>query len=290
MPRLLPSLLALALCAPLAVSLPALAQDKSYEIDQSAIDSNVHDFTSPNLVLPNTTVHGAPLVVFLTGAGVKPTSAHDFLKFVAGQGYPVIALEYDNEPTVAQTCPQNPDPDCAEALRRSRVGGIADGPGASPIATPPLETVTARLIILLRFLTQDKPGEGWDYYLDGDNVRWDRVAIAGVDEGAGMAAYIAKHHKVARVVLLSSPRDIGPDRQAAPWLALPPATPADRWFGEYQAQNASQNLYTTLNIPADHIRMSADARDTNPASLIRDRRYALDWAALFGKASPLGTQ
>src|SRR6185437_10724833 len=105
----------------------------------------------------------------------------DFLKFVAGQGYPAIALEYDDTPGAAQACAQSQDPDCAEAFRRARIGADGDGPGTSPVATPPLETIAGRLTMLLRFLTQDKPGEGWDYYLDGDNIRWDRITLAGLD-------------------------------------------------------------------------------------------------------------
>lgn len=288
MPRLVPCLVAFALLAPL----PALAQDKSYEIEPSAIDSNVHNFDSPNLVFPNTSVHGAPLIVFLGGAGSKPTGARDFLKFLAGQGYPVIALEYDDDPDVARICAQSKDPDCAEAVRRMRVDGDGDGPGTSPVGNPPLETITARLAVLLRFLTQDKPGEDWDYYLDGDNVRWDRIVIAGLDQGAGMAAYIAKHHQVARVVLFSSPSDTGPDHQPAPWLSLPSATPAARWFGAYPARDAgvAQKTYAALQIPADHVRiLTDDGRDaSNPVAVIRDRRYASDWTALFGRPQANG--
>lgn len=289
MPRLVPCLLVLALLVPSAAFAPSLAfaQDRSYEIEPSAIDSNVHNFDSPNLVFPNTAIHGAPLVVFLGGAGDKPTSARDFLKFLASQGYPVIALEYDDDPGVAQACAQKPDPDCAEAVRRMRIDGDSDGPGTSPLANPPLETITARLTVLLHFLTEDKPGQGWDDYLDGDNVRWDRIVIAGLDEGAGMAAYIAKHHQVARVVLFAGPWDTGPDHQSAPWLSLPSATPMARWFGEYPAQDAgqAQKAYAALQVPADHVRIAAaDGHATaNPLTVVRDRRFAPDWAALFGR-------
>ncbi len=297
MPRLLTCLLALTLLAPA----PALAQNRSYEIQPSNLDSGVHNFDSPNLVLPGTTVKGAPLVLFLTGAGGKPTSARDFLKFLNSQGYPVIALEYDDEPAVALTCPANPDQDCSEAFRRMRFD-MADGPGTSPVTNPPNETIVARLTNLLRYLTQNKPGEGWDYYLDGDNIRWDRIVVSGVSQGAGMAAYIARHHAVARAVLFSSPHDTTADHVPAPWLSLPSATPMDRWYAEYDDRTATAGLiktaYAALQIPADHVRLfkldsphgfHGNTAEQYDAATIHDMRYIPDWTIMFGTPQTDGT-
>ncbi len=304
MPRLLPCLLApIFVISALTAPAPALAQTRTYEIQPSSIDGSVHNFDAPYLVIPNVTTHEAPLVVFLTGAGGKPTGAADFLKFVASQGYPVIALEYNDDPAVAQICPANPDPDCSEAFRRMRMDSSTDGPGTSPVTNPPNESIIGRLTILLRTLTMDKPGEGWDYYLDGDNIRWDHIVISGLSDGAGMAAHIAKHYAVARVVLFSSPLDItGPDRQPAAWLTLPPVTPKDRWFAEYDPRDATagpiKTGYTALQIPADHIRAVGQDSQTDvrgnastpfAASALRDARLASDLTGLFGKPGPAGT-
>ena len=304
MPRLFPRLLApILLGGALLAPAPVFAQTKAYEIQPSNLDGGIHNFDAPNLVIPNRSVPGAPLVVFLTGTGGKPTGTANFLKFIASQGYAVIALEYDDEPAVSQTCPQNPDPDCSEAFRRMRIDGVSDGPGTSPVTNSPNETIDARLATLLRFLTQDKPGEGWDYYLDGDNIRWERIVVSGLSQGAGMAAYIAKHHQVARVVLFSSPWDVtGPTHAPAPWLSLPSATPMDRWFAEYHARELTagliRNAYTALQIPADHIRvfshdLPSDFHGNSPnpfhVNTIRDERYAPDWKIMFGKPMPDGT-
>jgi len=300
MSRLFPCILTLALLA----AAPALAQTRTYEIQPSSIDQGVLAFDAPSVVMPNTAVRGAPLVLFLTGTGGKPANARDFLKVIAGQGYPVIALEYDDEPAVAQVCPQNPDADCSEAFRRMRVDGPnANGPGTSPVTNPPNEAITVRLGTLLTSLTQTKPGEGWDYYLDGDQVRWDRVVVSGLSQGAGMAAYIAKHHAVARVVLFSSPWDAtSPDHVPAPWLMKPSATPMDRWFAEYNARENTvgliKNAYDALQIPPDHIRvfsrdLPAGFRGNSPnpyhVITIRDPAYVADWRAMFGTPQADGT-
>ncbi len=299
MPRLFPCLLALALLVPV----PALAQSRVYEIQPSSIDHGVQAFDAPSVVIPNTRVHGAPMVLFLTGTGGKPANTKPFLQVIAAQGYPIIALEYDDEPAVAETCPNSPDQDCSEAFRRMRVDGDAAGPGTSPVSNPPSEAIGARLAALLGALTQDKPGEGWDYYLDGDHLRWDRIVVSGLSQGAGMAAYIAKHHAVARVVLFSSPWDTaGADRQPAPWLAMPSATPPERWFAEYHARENTagliRNAYAALAIPAGHIRVFSldlpagfNGNSPNPfhGSTIRDKRYIPDWQAMFGTPKPDGT-
>ncbi len=77
-----------------------------------------------------------------------------------------------------------------------------------------------------------------------------------------MAAFIAKQHEVAGVVLFSSPWDYvqrGRRRDLAPWLGLPSQTPPARWFGGYHARENMADLlarsYAELKIPPDHIRI-----------------------------------
>ena len=300
MPRLLPCLLAsLLLLAPVM----AVAQT-AYQIQPSKLDPAVHSFDDPSVAVPNKTVANAPLVVFLTGTGGKPAGNPNFVKFIADQGYPVISLMYDDDPAVAQVCPQNPDPDCSEAFRRMRVDGKAEGPGTPPVTNPPAEAIIVRLNTLLYALAKGKPGDGWGRYLDdAGNIRWDHIVVSGMSQGAGMAAYIAKRHEVARVVLFSSPWDAtGHDQHPAPWLSQPSATPMDRWYAEYHQRELTadliRNAYTALHIPPDHIHvfthdLPADLPGNSPnpyhVSTIMDRRNAPDWKVMFGKPMPDGT-
>ncbi len=296
MPRLSPALLAFALLTPL----PVLAQTTAYEIQPAKLDPAVHDFTDPSIAIPHA---GAPLAIFLPGTGGKPEGNPRFAQFIADQGYAVISLEYDDDPAVAQVCPQSPDPDCSEAFRRVRVDGVEAGPGTSPVHNPPAEAITARLSALLHGLALAKPKEGWDRYLDGDQPRWDRIVVSGLSQGAGMAAYIAKHHQVARVVLFSSPWDVtGRDHHPAPWLSQPSATPMDRWYAEYNQRELTadliKNAYAALQIPPDHIRVFArdlpasfHGNSPNPYHVITiiDHAYEPDWKIMYGKPMPDGT-
>lgn len=262
-------------------------------IKPSAADPAVRDFDDPSYVLVPDAPPDAPLIVFLTGTGGRPRGVVKFLSFEAEQGFRAIALEYDDEPAVAQVCPQSPEADCAEAFRAMRVDGRE---GSTKVSNPVAESIVARLTAALRVLDHDEPG-GWARYLDGDGPRWDALVVGGLSQGAGMAAYIAKHHRVNRVVLFSSPWDTGPDRQPAPWLSAPSATPAERWYAEYHAKEATAGLirqaYAALQIPPDHVRVfdrdltSDAARSPNPyhVNTIRDVRYRDDWRFLFGPAT-----
>ena len=175
-----------------------------WQVRPSDVDPRVRQFDDPSLVFDTQAPPGAPLVVFFPGTDGTPERSHDFLSVVAGQGYRVIGLEYDDTPAVSQTCPKDPDPDCSTTFRRMRVYGD----GQARVDNPPAEAIVVRLSMLLQALDARHPGEGWGQYLDGDRPRWDRIVVSGLSQGAGMAAFIAKKHEVARVVLFSSPWDL----------------------------------------------------------------------------------
>ncbi len=238
----------------------------------------------------------APLVVFLPGSGGRPQHAVDFLRIVVAQGYRAIALEYDDLPAVAGLCPQDPDPDCASAFRRMRVDG--DGP-SNVVSNPPDEAIIPRLRAALRELNRAHPNDGWGEYLVGDEINWERIVVSGLSQGAGMAAYIAKHHLVKRVVLFSGPWDVtSPNKHPAPWLTESGLTPPDRWFVEYHRRENTaallQNAYIAMSVPPDHIfifdqDLPADfQRDRSPnpyhVNTILDHRYEPKWREMFGQA------
>lgn len=136
------------------------------------------------------------------------------------------------------------------------------------------------MVKLLAYLERQEPHEKWGGYLENGTLNWSRIAFAGQSQGAGMAAYIAKEHVVARVILFSSPWDFvqssGRDRVLAPWIAMPGKTPPDRWFGGYHARENEAGLlaksYPALRIPPEHIRVfkrdlpttQQNGRDKNP--------------------------
>ncbi len=253
---------ALLVVVAIAPQTEALAQSPElvkYRVTPQSTDSAIHRYNAPHyIVFERGTTSKAPLLVFMPGTGGQPARASDFADVAAHQGYRVIGLEYMDEPAVQQICPRNRDPKCAEKFRQKRIFGddVID-----VIDDRPAESVVNRLTKLLLKLQLDHPGEGWSDYLDGDKLKWNRIAVSGLSQGAGMAAYIAQKLTVARVVLFSSPWDnYGPQHTFAPWvLAGHGTTPPERWFGSYHQKEQTADLiaraYAALGVPSSQVRV-----------------------------------
>lgn len=276
-----------------------------YRIVPSSIDTSVHRFDAPHLVVFERNVAAdAPLLLFLPGTGGRPDNTSEFASVAARQGYRVIGLAYVDEPAVQQLCPREPDPDCAEKVRRKRIYGddvtdlIDDRPG---------ESIVSRLATLLVALDRAHPAEGWSRYLSDGKPDWTRIAVSGLSQGAGMAAYIAQRTAVARVILFSSPWDFyGRSRTLAPWVRRGHgATAAELWFGAYHRNENTADLiehaYAALQIPRDHIhvfsleparRVSANpyhpsvvGNAATPRAADGTPAYANEWRAMLGEAT-----
>ena len=258
----------------------------------SAADPTVQNFDEQSVVLnPAGTGPSTPLALFLPGTNGKPSDSL-LLQTIAGQGYRVISLAYDDTPAVSQVCPRDPNPECSARFRQVRTFGR--GP-AGPVQNPPEEAINARLVALLHYLDREHPTDGWGIYLTAEGrPAWNRMVVSGLSQGAGMAAFIAKFYPVDRVVLFSSPWDVtGPQHRPAPWLFRPSATPPERWWAERHVQeNTTQwiaNAYAALQIPPDHVFLfdqpHADgATGENPyhPSTIRNPAYVPQWKRMYG--------
>jgi hypothetical protein len=267
------------------------------EIRPSDADPSITRFNEPNyVVFDEQTAPESQLVVFLPGTDGKPSNSAHLLRLVAARGYRVIGLEYNDEPAVVQVCPRSLDPACSGNFRRRRIFG---GELSSPVENTQAETIVNRLVSVLRYLQEHDAARQWDgYVLDGE-PNWSRIVASGLSQGAGMAAYIAKHKLVARVVLFSSPWDFQRSSQRlAPWLVDPSATPPERWFAEYHRRENTAALiaraYQALQIPKSNIRIfdldlpkDMKFKSDNPyhGSTIRVPAYAPEWEFLFGSSS-----
>lgn len=299
----------LALAALFAVAGRAIAQQPApnddlvvYLVRPSALDTTIHRFDEPNLVMFDRQVKlSAPLLVFLPGTGGRPQNTSDFARVAAHQGYRVIGLEYTDTPAVAGICPRERDPDCSEKVRRKRIFG---DDVTSLIDDRPDESIVSRLTKLLIALDRDHPADGWAQYLENGRPNWTRIAVSGLSQGAGMAAYIAQRTRVARAILFSSPWDnYGPRHTLAPWVQRGTgATPPDDWFAAYHARENTAPIiaeaYSALRIPASHIRAftlepaaagsgnpyhpSVVANGATPRAADGTPAYLDDWRFLLG--------
>src|SRR5690606_3166381 len=89
-----------------------------------------------------------------------------------------------------------------------------------------INSIYTRTIKLLQYLAQQYPNERWhEYLLNADEMDWSKVAVSGHSQGAGHAAYFAKHFSVERSVMFAGPNDYSTYfNNAAPWLRNQGAT------------------------------------------------------------------
>ena len=105
----------------------------------------------------------------------------------------------------------------------------ATGEDFSPLVTiPQADGLQERARQFLLWLDREHPQGNWGQFLtaDREDLRWDKVTLAGISHGATTAARLAVHRPVDRVVMFSGPRD-----NTETWQGGPSATAARRFFG-----------------------------------------------------------
>lgn len=169
------------------------------------------------------------LFVMLPGTGAIPRFYREVARTGAMRGYHAVGLTHPNDIAVGDRCAGSGDIDCPSRVRRE----VITGENASTlIEVPRAESITGRLVALLDYLDRTYPGEGWGQYLVGVEPDWSRIVVAGHSQGGGHAAYLAKLHSLVRMVMFSSPGDMGLTvGSPAAWYALPNATPLSRQYG-----------------------------------------------------------
>jgi hypothetical protein len=149
-------------------------------------------------------------------------------------GYRLISLGWPNDGVTDNSCNVEDDRDCFDRVHRERLYGEDV---STVVDVAPNDSVVGRLVTLLRWLAAEHPNEGWDEYLVGDEVQWNRVIVMGWSEGATMAAYLGKDQPLAGEFLLAPGLDIykmvGGVPDFDPWWGRPAVTPVDRIFTVY---------------------------------------------------------
>lgn len=96
------------------------------------------------------------------------------------------------------------------------------------IDIPKPDGLMERSYQFVKFLDKKHPEGNWKQFLsrDGMGLDWEKVILSGASHGSTTSARLAKEIKVARVVMLSGPRD-----QTEKWQGMRSATPPERFFG-----------------------------------------------------------
>jgi len=167
------------------------------------------------------------LLVFMPGAGNRPTQWQRLDTTAARLGYHVIGLMYQNDVAIVQVCTGSAKPsDCSENVRLEVLDGIDR---STLVNVTPANSIDHRLATLLRYLADSFPNEGWSRFLEDTAPKWSQIAVAGQSQGAGEAALIAKLRHVDRVVMFSGPPDARVPDEVDRWVAIG-ETPVSKYF------------------------------------------------------------
>lgn len=166
------------------------------------------------------------MMLLLAGTQGKPADAQLIGQLAASQGYYVIALMYPDDLAVVAACANDPAPDCMALMREEIILGTSVSPHVN---VDPANSIRGRLVDLLQLLATRFPDEGWSEFVQNGDPQWGVIAVGGLSQGGGHAAYIAKIRNVPRVVMFGAPAD-GYNGATAPWMSLG-ATPAANYYG-----------------------------------------------------------
>jgi hypothetical protein len=163
------------------------------------------------------------LFVFLPGTDGSPGNYMRIAGVIGKTGIRVLVLAYQNNGSAQSICTGSNADACFTNFRRDRVSGSA----ASDYVNTASDGIENRVLKALQKL-------GWSQFYSGSTILWGKIIIGGFSQGAGLAAWIGKHHSVARVCQISGPWDhtkspAGPE--SASWLSETTVTNAALFYG-----------------------------------------------------------
>lgn len=190
-----------------------------------------------------------------------------------------------NQCTIYQGCPfQGNDEAHNGDCRWNTFDGMPHGDSN---ADSPETSLSGRVQAALQELAVNAPGQGWDYFLDGNgNVRWSDVGITGYSHGAQSAALIAVKQCIWRAVSRSGPRDNGCGNGAyngsdppynpdcmnciSDWIDETPASPISHFYG-FVGQGDSQ--YGDIMFTMERMGFIGEPVDTGAADFGGSHRF-----------------
>ncbi|MCB9570131.1 MAG: hypothetical protein H6710_23475 [Myxococcales bacterium] len=191
----------------------------SFEFTPDQADAEATEVLATQLAYLDTTAPlQGKLVVYLHGAGVPTVcGSKEHGQVLAKMGFHVFSPCYRSDYGVGN---------CGDDIGGCRLEAF-EGVDHHPFIdiTPP-NSIETRVVKGLSYLQAQHPGGDWQYFLDGDAPRWDRIIISGISHGASSSGVIAMNRIVDRAVMLSGPLDTN---QA--WLKGQPMTAIERFWG-----------------------------------------------------------
>ncbi|QDO93318.1 hypothetical protein FNB79_04800 [Formosa sediminum] len=262
-------------------------------VEPAKTDSRIKEANTPHLVVYNPTAKQGKLLLFMPGTGgIALKGPKSLFSVAVYQGYHVINLSYINTPAVAQICRGNTltkNSKCTSDFRTMRIYGDNN---FSLIEDEAHDAIVNRLTKLLIYLAENDKKGNWGAYLENGKPKWSEIAVSGQSQGGGMAAFIAKRERVARVVDFSGGWDFSAKNKIAFWYTNESATPLDLWYGTYHVTEPMaktiEETYLAMGIPKDHIypfNLPVPEGKKGHSNGVRNIGYTDQWIELLGKGN-----
>ena len=171
------------------------------------------------------------LVVFLHGGGGTPGGYTTIMQHANSLGFHVVGIEfYDladapGSPSMDDLC--GGDSACIESVLAAMFACTA----GSPLPVNANTCVKDRLDKLLEYLVGADPTHNWGQFRNSGHPDWTKIVIAGHSQGGNLAAYIAQHKPVERLVMIGAPGD------PKDWLNDPLQPGPDNAYGLVHVQD-----------------------------------------------------
>jgi pimeloyl-ACP methyl ester carboxylesterase len=207
--------------------LPGSGQVTTVSVSPGTTDATIRAIHGNHLVYLPAAPKKDRLVLMIVGTGGQAKDNAAFNSTVALMGYHVISLDYKNT-VITTACSDSKDSSCFNRFREEIVFGT---PVSEKVEVNVSNSIYSRFFKLLAYLARTYPDGGWAQYIDGNNIQWKNIIVAGHSQGAGHAAYLGQRFPVSRVLVFSGPQDyLDNFRHPASWLSAKSATPAARVY------------------------------------------------------------
>jgi hypothetical protein len=203
-------------------------QVKSYYINPDSTYPGIKNIHTGHFVTVNmNNTSDKKLLISIPGTTGHGDAMRSFDSVAALKGYHAISLDYPNNRNTA-TFINSTDKEAFNKFRQEIDFGTAV---SDSVDVDSLNSIINRITKLVIYLAKTRPEEGWNHFLDHQQIIWERVTLAGHSQGAGHVSYIGHAFKVHKVIMLSGPQDFLENfDMPAPWLSAASKTPYDSFY------------------------------------------------------------
>ena len=205
-----------------------IAQVKNYYISPDSTYTGIEKIHSGHFVTVNmSNASGKKLLISIPGTTGPGDVMRSFDSVAALEGYHAISLDYPNNRNTASFI-NSKDKAAFNKFRQELDFGTAV---SDSVNVDSLNSIINRITKLVIYLAKTRPEEGWNNFLDHEQITWERVTLAGHSQGAGHVSYIGHAFKVHKVIMLSGPQDfLANFDMPAPWLSADSKTPNSSYY------------------------------------------------------------